>query len=138
MYTVKVLVTDNYMKRGGRDFEFVSDLKLNDLRAFVYHEFFRNASLRAKIYTVTLMKDGKRKGDCFMGRIGPHAEGELVYMFTGPRYNLGSPVYIVDKKTGKLIGTEGSEDMYVTVRSALGTNMKIRTGANFYIKRFKD
>lgn len=102
-YSVTILFTDKYLKKGFKDFTFESNAELDDLRAFLYRTYFRTAQLREKFYSATIKQGNKVVGDVFVTRIG-QGPGSLKYVFAGPNFGIRSPLYILDKKYGTIIG----------------------------------
>lgn len=143
-YDVKILITDRYQKKGAKDITYSSTLGLDELRALLYHLYFRNPALREKFDSAEISSGGKRVGNVFVSRLGfgneslTHFEGKLHYLFVGPdfiRNPFHATQYVLDKKTGKVIGTVGWEDVYDRIPGALGTGMDIRLGARSFVKR---
>lgn len=100
-FTVKILITDKFLKKGVKDFTFNSNSELDDLREFIYFTYFRNPQLREKFYSATIKQGNNVVGDVFVTRNG---EGRLEYVFAGPNFKVGSPLYILNKKSGKVRG----------------------------------
>ena len=103
-YNTTIQLTDKYLKKGCKDFTYdTTTYELDELRAFLYRMYFRTAQLREKFYSATIKQGNKVVGDVFVTRIGK-GPGSLKYVFAGPNFNIGSPLYILDKNTGRIIG----------------------------------
>lgn len=103
-YSVTILFTDKYLKKGCKDITYeTTTYELDELRAFLYRMYFRTAQLREKFYSATIKQGNKVVGDVFVTRIG-QGPGSLKYVFAGPNFNIRSPLYILDKKYGTIIG----------------------------------
>lgn len=135
-YTLKVQYTDRFLKKGKKDYTKEFNGTLDECRVFIHSTYFRNPQLRTEFYQVYIFSNGKEVGCMFPFRLQKDGKPtSLVYVFTGPNYNIRSPTYVVDQKTGKIIGELGYRKEQRSFMSIIGKPIEYEGPLEVYIKR---